>query len=77
MTRALKALGIRHRPAYNARHTWATIALMNGRKLGWVAKQLGHSSPLMTMKHYAKWIVDGDREESGKMDAALGAILGA
>lgn len=78
MERALKALEIRHRPAYNTRHTFATVALMHGANPAWVAKQLGHSSVTMTFKHYAKWISGADRgRELAKIDEAFGAMLGA
>ena len=78
MTRALKALGLRHRPAYNTRHTWATIALMHGALPVWVARQLGHSSVVMTFKHYGRWIDAADKgREMAKVDDAFGAILGA
>lgn len=75
--RALKALQIRHRPAYNTRHTFATLALMAGANPLWVSRQLGHASLTMTMKHYAKWIDGADRgRERDKLDAALGTLLG-
>jgi len=35
--------GIRYRPAYNTRHTYATVCLMNGLNPVYVASQLGHS----------------------------------
>lgn len=57
----LKVLGIRHRVAYNTRHTFATLALMDGANIGWISKQLGHSSIKMTTDHYATWISRMDR----------------
>jgi integrase len=68
-TRALKRLQMRHRPAYNTRHTYATMLLMAGANLHFVAAQLGHS-PVMTATVYGKWI-------SGKADAAEMAKLAA
>lgn len=52
---AMKATGIRLRPAYNTRHTYATMMLMSGLNPVFVANQLGHSLPMM-MKRYARWI---------------------
>lgn len=73
----LKALGIRHRPAYNTRHTYATMLLMAGSNPFWVSKQLGHATPEMTFKVYAKWIKDADQgREIGKLSAFLGQNLG-
>lgn len=61
-TRLLKKLGIRHRPAYNTRHTYATMLLMAGANPAFVAGQLGHSVT-MTLTVYSKWL-------EGKADAA-------
>ena len=61
---ALEELGIRPRPAYNTRHTYATYMLMNNVQPGFAAKQLGHSKE-MFFRVYAKWIDDdsaSDRE---------------
>ena len=64
---SLKANGIRYRPAYNTRHTYATVCLMNGLNPVYVASQLGHSL-VMLMKRYAKWInSDKNKEEIAKI----------
>lgn len=52
---ALKALGIRHRPPYNCRHTYATICLMSGMNPAFIAGQLGHSVQML-LSTYARWI---------------------
>lgn len=58
---AMQACGIRHRPAYNARHTYATMLLMDGLNPVFVANQMGHSLQMM-MKRYAKWM-HGDKNK--------------
>ena len=64
---SLKANGIRYRPAYNTRHTYATVCLMNGLNPVYVASQLGHSL-VMLMMRYAKWInSDKNKEEIAKI----------
>lgn len=70
-TPTLKKLGIRHRPAYNTRHTCATIMLMAGSNPAWAAKQLGHSIK-MFLETYSRWI-DGDDKgkELSKMEQLL------
>lgn len=70
-TAALKKLGIRHRPQYNTRHTYATMLLMAGANPVFVAKQLGHS-PVMTLTVYSNWIdSDQDAAEIGKLTTDL------
>lgn len=55
LQRAMSALNIRLRPAYNTRHTYATLMLMSGINPVFVANQLGHSLPML-MKRYARWL---------------------
>ena len=55
-SKALKKLGIRHRPSYNTRYTFCTLALIAGANVMWVSKQMGHSSTQMTLTRYSKWI---------------------
>ena len=50
--RAQKA-GIRPLKLHCARHTWATAALAAGKSIRWVADQLGHSDPALTLRVYA------------------------
>jgi len=70
---ALKALGVRQRPAYNTRHTYATVALMAGVNRAYIARQLGHANTAMLFKHYAKWIEGADSGiEAGKLNAVFG-----
>ena len=38
---------------HTARHTYARMALAAGKSVRWVADQLGHSSPMLTLKTYA------------------------
>lgn len=51
----LKELGIRRRPPYNCRHTYATICLMSGLNPAFIAQQLGHSVQML-LSTYARWI---------------------
>ncbi len=67
---AVKALGIRYRPPYNARHTYATICLMAGMTPAFIAQQLGHSVQML-LTTYAHWInSDGDWAELEKLKFA-------
>lgn len=61
LVEAMQSCMIRHRPAYNARHTHATMMLMDGVNPVFVADQLGHSLQML-IKRYAKWI-HGDKNK--------------
>ena len=72
MVEAMKSCMIRHRPAYNARHTYATMLLMDGVNPVFVADQLGHSLQML-IKRYAKWIHgDKNRIEMAKLNTTNG-----
>lgn len=74
-TSALKACGLRHRDAYQTRHTCLSAWLMAGANPMWVAKQAGHSSPQQTFKSYARWIARADAgKEMAKFEQVLGSI---
>ncbi len=52
-----------------ARHTWATFALHAGRNIRWIADQLGHSDPALTLRVYAHAMTN---EETDLSFAELG-----
>lgn len=69
----LKRLGIRHRPPYNTRHTYATMMLMAGMKPAFCAGQMGHSVD-MFLRTYAKWLPGaGDLAEMALLEQQLAA----
>jgi len=53
---ALKKSGLRYRPPYQTRHTYASMMLSAGANPMWVAKQMGHADWGMIRKVYGKWI---------------------
>jgi hypothetical protein len=57
---SIKALNVRRRGPYHARHSSVTWQLMLGKNLLWVAKQHGHSVEVM-LRMYAEWL-DGATE---------------
>ncbi len=70
----LKALGIRERRAYQARHTYATTALMGGANPNYVARQMGHKNTQMLFRIYSRWIDGADRgRELAKIEQAQAA----
>ena len=57
----LKRLGIRYRPPYQMRHSFATLALSLGENPNWVSRMLGHQR-LTTTEKYVQSLGDGQRE---------------
>ncbi len=51
--RRAQKLGVRPLKLHTARHMFASMALAAGKSVRWVADQLGHSSPVLTLKTYA------------------------
>lgn len=68
----MKRAGVRWRPAYATRHTFATAALMAGVPPAYIASQLGHSVKIL-LERYARWIVGGD---DGGARASLARAFG-
>ena len=67
---ALRKLGLRDRPQYNTRHTYATMCLMAGMNPAFIATQLGHSVQML-LSTYARWINSTtDWQELDKLDTA-------
>lgn len=65
--RLVESLGIRYRTPYAWRHTYASLALMDGASPAFIAQQLGHSEAVLR-KHYARWIEgEYDQREMEKM----------
>lgn len=60
-TPVLKLAGVRYRPPYNMRHTYATAMLMASMTPAFCAKQLGHSVE-MFLRTYSKWL-DGEQND--------------
>ena len=53
--RLLHRAGLRHRPLYQCRHTYATLLLRAGEDMRFVASQMGHTTLAMLIRHYARW----------------------
>ena len=53
MRRRAQKHGVRPLRLHDARHTFASLALQAGRSIRWVAEQLGHANPELTLRVYA------------------------
>lgn len=65
---ALRKAGLRHRPSYQLRHTFASLCLQSGVAPGWLANVLGHSTLQTTFKHYARFIKDSSKENEQRLE---------
>ena len=63
---ACRRAGVRHRPPYQLRHTFASLMLSAGEAPAYVARLLGHTTVETLYRYYARWIpnatsTDGSR----------------
>jgi integrase len=63
---ALRRAGLRARPLYQTRHTFATLALSSGR-IGWVARMLGHTSTEIVIRRYHRYVPNLTRRDGSAM----------
>lgn len=54
----LKRLKIKYKSLYSLRHTYATLSLQGGQKIGYISEQLGHKDIRVTMDYYIKYLYD-------------------
>lgn len=67
----LRRAGIRHRRAYETRHTFACWALAAGANPNFVAHQMGHSSAQMLYSVYGKWMTENNHDQVGLLNATF------
>ncbi len=53
---------------YDLRHTYASLLLSASVPLLYVAQQLGHVKPTITLKYYARWIPSGNANHVGVLE---------
>lgn len=68
---ALKKAGIRHRKAYETRHTFACWALSAGANPNFVANQMGHTSSQMVYSVYGKWMSENNNNQMEILNAGF------
>ncbi|EOC0433286.1 DUF3596 domain-containing protein [Cronobacter dublinensis] len=68
----LKRAGIRHRKAYESRHTFACWALSAGVNPSFIANQMGHTNAQMVFNVYAKWMSDKNGDQVAILNQNFG-----
>lgn len=58
---------------YHLRHTFASLALHEGRSLPWIAGEMGHASPTTLLDHYAHLYQEAELATRVPMDEAVRA----
>ncbi|WP_201596122.1 site-specific integrase [Psychrobacter fulvigenes] len=67
----LALLGLKHRRAYQTRHTAVTLWLAAGENPEWIARQMGHSSTEMLFRVYSRYVPDVTRQDGSAIDNLL------
>ncbi|MDN2486375.1 site-specific integrase [Kosakonia sacchari] len=70
----LRRSGIRHRRAYESRHTYACWALSAGANPNFIATQMGHTSAQMVYNVYGKWMTDNNSNQMDILNANFGGF---
>ncbi len=65
-TDVLKKVGLDYRTLMHTRHTYITMMLDSGEHIGWVARQVGHTSPKMIFERYYKYIKNYQGDDGEK-----------
>ena len=60
---------VRRRTPHDLRHSWASHMLAAGADLAYVASQLGHSNPSITLRIYSHWVPGTRRITTSILDA--------
>ncbi len=64
LRRKMQPRGVRPLRLHDARHTFASLALASGKSVRWVASQLGHTSPELTLRVYAHALREEEQDLS-------------
>ena len=74
---ALTKAGLEHVRFHDLRHTFASILIGQGMDVTFVADQMGHADPAITLRVYAKLFDPTRRKDEAreKLEAAFGGLL--
>lgn len=68
---AVRRAGIRHRKAYQSRHTYACWSLAAGANPNFIANQMGHANAQMVYNVYGAWMSDNDQSQVAILNQKL------
>ncbi|KFC13186.1 integrase [Trabulsiella guamensis ATCC 49490] len=68
---AIRRAGIRHRKAYQSRHTYACWSLSAGANPSFIASQMGHASAQMVFNVYGSWMSDCSQDQVEMLNQRL------
>lgn len=72
---ALKRSGVRHRKAYQSRHTYACWSLSAGANPNFVANQMGYSNSQMIYQVYGAWMPENNNDPVNLVNARLNEFV--
>ncbi len=78
LTLTLRRAGVPHATQHELRHTYASILIGEGLDVTFVADQLGHANPQITLRIYARLFDPASRREEAreKLQARFGDLVG-
>lgn len=71
---AIKKAGIRHRNAYQSRHTYACWLLTAGANPSFIASQMGHANAQMLYQVYGKWMSENNANQIELLNRKIGTF---
>lgn len=71
----IKQSGMKERPLYNLRHTFASQMISRGADIVWVSNMLGHKNVSITLSTYTKFIKEDDEVRIRNIEK-MGTIMG-
>ncbi|UYU30327.1 tyrosine-type recombinase/integrase [Siccibacter colletis] len=69
--KVMKRAGLRHRKAYQSRHTYACWSLTAGANPNFIASQMGHANAQMVYQVYGAWMSDNNSEQIALLNQKL------
>ncbi|MFC0141579.1 site-specific integrase [Erwinia mallotivora] len=68
---AIRKAGLRHRKAYQSRHTYACWSLSAGANPNFIASQMGHADAQMVYQVYGSWMKENDEAQLNILNSKL------